>query len=70
MLQGYVWLLPVLWVVRFLKGVADTSMASGENAVTVSTNFWGIQVDIHQFIHVLQDNHVTVELHNTVIFHE
>lgn len=65
---------PVLWVMGLLERVADTGMAGGEDPLAVGTTFGGgggiVQVHGHELVHVLQDEHVAVELDDTVILGE
>lgn len=65
---------PVLGVVLLAEGVADAGVAGGEDALAVGTAGGGglgaVEVHGHELVHVLQDEHVRVELDDTVILGE
>jgi hypothetical protein len=58
---------PVLRVVRLLQRVAYTCMACREDLVALSTSTRRVEFHLHQLIHVVQDQHVAVQLHDAVI---
>ena len=45
-------------------------MARSENSVSRPILAWGIQFDIHEFVHISENQHVAVQLHNPVILGE
>lgn len=62
---------PVLGVVGLAQGVADAGVARGEDALGVGPTCGGsramVQGHGHELVHVLQDQHVAVELHDAVV---
>lgn len=62
---------PVGGVVGLLERVADAGVAGGEDALALGTALGGdcgvVEVHGHQLVHVLQDEHVAVQLDDTVI---
>lgn len=63
---------PVLGVVRLFQGVADAGVAGGEDALAGGDIALGgeggvVEVHGHELVHVLQGEHVAVELDDTVI---
>lgn len=66
---------PVLGVVRLLEGVADAGVAGSKDAlaralVTHLGDGGGIELEVHQLVHVAQDKHVRIELNDAVILDE
>jgi hypothetical protein len=61
---------PVLRVVRFLEGVADAGVAGSKDAVAFAGGAGRVEVEVHQLVHVAQDQHVAVELDDAVILLE
>lgn len=61
---------PISRIMRFLQGVAYTGMASSEDPFPLPFQARWIKLEIHQLVHVLQDKHVAVQLHYTVILCE
>jgi hypothetical protein len=53
--------------VRLLQGVADAGMAGGEDALARPLKTRRVELEIHQLVHVLADQHVAVELHDAVV---
>lgn len=62
---------PVLGVVGLAQGVADAGVARGEDALRVRAPRRGggavVQGHGHELVHVLQDEHVAVELDDAVV---
>lgn len=62
---------PVLGVVGLAQGVADAGVAGGEDALGVGPSPGGggavVQGHGHELVHVLQDEHVAVELDDAVV---
>lgn len=56
---------PVGRVMLFIHGVADTSMGSREDLVACD-----VEGEVHEFVHILEDYHVTVKLYNALVFYE
>jgi hypothetical protein len=52
---------------RLLERIAYTSMARGEHPVAFASRTRRIQFHFHQLVHILQHQHVTVELNYPVI---
>lgn len=63
---------PVLGVVSLLERVADASVAGGEDALSLALGGGGgvVEVHGHELVHVLEDEHVRVELDDAVILDE
>lgn len=59
---------PVLGIVRLLQRIADTSVTCSKDTVTTSGELWAIKRNVHQFVHVLEDEHVAVKLDDAFIF--
>lgn len=63
---------PVFGVVRFVEGVADAGVAGGEDAlgggrrrsvfVAGLVDLGVVEGEVHEFVHVAEDEHVGVEL--------
>jgi hypothetical protein len=49
----------------FLEWVANASMNRCEYFIAVN-----IQRQVHELVHVLQDQHIAVQLHDTLVFGE
>jgi len=58
---------PVFRIMRFLQRVADAGVASGEDALPLARHAGRIQLDFHQLVHVLGDQHVAVELDDALV---
>lgn len=63
-------LIPILRIVRLLQRVTHTCMAGRKDPWPHARRTWRIQLQVHQLIHVLQDQHIAIQLHNSVVFHE
>lgn len=63
---------PVLWVVGLFEGVADAGVSGGKDTLALALCGGGGVVEFHghELVHVLQDEHVRVELDDAVILHE
>lgn len=72
--EGAVCRNPVLWVMGLLERVADAGVAGGEDPLAVGTTMGGdggvVQVHGHELVHVLQDEHVAVELDDPLVLGE
>ena len=55
---------------RFMKWVADASMACGKNLIPLSFSAWRIQFNTHQLIHIAQHQHVTIKLYHTLVLRQ
>jgi hypothetical protein len=55
---------------RFLQRVADTGVTCSKDAITTTSKLRAVEGHIHQLVHVLEDEHVTVELDNTLVLDE
>ena len=53
---------------RLLQRIAHARVAGREHLVALPSHARGIQLQLHQFVHVVQDQHVAVQLHDAVIF--
>ena len=42
-------------------------MARSEYTVAGPRHLWWVQLDFHQLVHIVQDHHVTVELHHPLV---
>jgi hypothetical protein len=61
---------PVLGVMWFLERVAHACVACGEDSVALACHGSGIELEVHELVHVLEHHHVAVELHDAVVFGE
>ena len=61
---------PVRRVVFLPQGVANAGMARGEDSIPLAREVGGVEGEIHEFVHVAQDEHVAVELDDAVVFGE
>lgn len=63
---------PVAGVVRLLEGVADAGVASGEDAAADALFDVGrvVELEVHELVHVAQDEHVRVELDDALVLGE
>lgn len=55
---------------RFAQRVTHTRMASCEDALARPAHARRIQLQVHQLVHVLDDQHVAVQLHDALILHQ
>ena len=53
---------------RLLEWIADAGMAACKDTVSFALHPGWIELQIHQFVHVLENSHVAVQLDNSVIF--
>jgi len=58
---------PLLGIMRLLQGIADTGVTCCEDAVTATGELSTVKRDVHQLVHVLEDEHVAVKLDDTLI---
>jgi len=58
---------PLLRVMRLLQGVADTGVTCSKDAITTTSKLRAVERHVHQLVHVLEDEHVTVKLNDTLI---
>ena len=65
--EGAVLRNPVLRVVRLLQRIAYTCMACRKDLVALTTSARRVEFHLHQLIHIVQDQHVAVQLHDAVI---
>ena len=61
---------PVGRVVRLAERVADAGVAGSEDAVAFAGERGGVEGQVHELVHVAQDEHVAVELDDAVVFGE
>lgn len=61
---------PVLGIMWLLVWIANASMARCKNSLSLAITIHRIQLELHEFIHVPQYQHITVELDHPVIFFE
>ena len=61
---------PVSGIMRFLQRVAHTRVACSKDPLPLPTQARRVKLEIHQLIHVLQDQHVAVKLHHAVILYQ
>lgn len=59
--------IPVFGVVSFVERITNTSMACREDAVCIALHLRRIQLEIHQLVHVLENQHVPVKLDHALI---
>lgn len=60
--------LPVLGIMRLLQRVAHACVARREHLWALACRARRIQLHLHKLIHVLQHQHIRVQLYHTVIF--
>jgi hypothetical protein len=53
---------------RFLQRIANTSMPRGKHSLPLPRHTRGIKLHLHQLIHILQHQHIAIELHDAIIF--
>lgn len=61
---------PISRIMRFLQGVTHAGMASGEDPLPLPLQARRVKLEIHQLVHILQDQHVAIQLHDAVILCE
>lgn len=61
---------PVLWMVFLFQRIASALMGCCNYTISSHAHFRWIQVEIHQFIHILDNQHVTVKHHDAFILNE
>ena len=61
---------PIGRIMRFLERIADASVRGGEDPVSGSVELGAVERQVHQFVHVLQNQHVAVELYHAGVFDE
>jgi len=59
--------IPVLGIMGLLHRIADTSMTCRKDAFPFASAFHWIQFEIHELIHIFEDQHIAVELHHSII---
>lgn len=62
--------LPVLGVMRLLERIAHACMAGREHSVALACCARRVKLQLHQLVHVLQHQHVAVELHYAIVLLE
>ena len=62
--------LPILRIMRLLKRIAHAGMTGGKDTVSSPLQFRRIEFQIHQFVHVLERDHVAIQLDDAIIFDE
>ena len=53
-----------------LQWVTNTSVSCREDLIPLPLQLRPIQHHFHQLIHILHDQHITVELHDPIVFHQ
>jgi hypothetical protein len=61
---------PVFRIVRLLERIAHARVTCSEDAVAFASHACGVQLEVHELVHVLECHHVAVELHDAVVFGE
>jgi hypothetical protein len=61
---------PVFGIVWFLQRIAYTRVTCSEDAVPFARHASGIELEVHELVHVLYHHHVAVKLHDAVVFGE
>lgn len=62
--------IPFFGIMGFAQRIAGASMAGGKDSIPRASESRGIQLNIHQLVHILEDEHVTVQLHDAVELNE
>lgn len=55
---------------RFLQRIADTRMGRSKHTIPRPTQLRSVQFKFHQFIHILQRHHITIQLYHSLILDE
>lgn len=53
-----------------LQWIAYASMTGSEHSTSLTSHARWVQFKIHQLVHILQDEHVTIQLNNALILHK
>lgn len=61
---------PILRIMRFLQRITSARVPRGENPLPLPRHARRIELHLHQLIHVLQRQHVRIQLHDSVILDE
>lgn len=62
--------IPVLWMMFLFQRITSALMGSRNDTISSHANFRWIQLDIHQFIHILDNQHVAIKHHDAFILNE
>lgn len=62
--------IPIFGVMRLFQRIATTCVACCKNLFSRNITARRVQFKIHQFVHVFQNQHVAVQLYDSVIFDE
>lgn len=49
-------------IMRLLQWITNAGVTRGEDPVTLPLHRWGIEADVHELVHVLECQHVAVQL--------
>lgn len=52
---------------RLLQRITNTGMTRGKNTISRARQLGRVQFDIHQLIHILERDHVAIQLDDAVI---
>lgn len=58
---------PILGIMSLLQRITCASMTPCKHSISLPRHLWRIQLQIHQFIHILQDQHVAIKLYQSII---
>ena len=58
---------PIVGIMRLFERIANTRMARSKDPVPGAIAICRIKLNVHEFVHIPQDQHIAVQLHHTVI---
>lgn len=55
---------------RLLQWITHTRMSSRKNLLALPSKFRPIKLHLHQLVHILHDQHITIQLNHAIVFHQ
>lgn len=60
-------IIPILRIMRLLQRIANTSMTSCKHTLPRPRQLRGIELEIHQLVHIVERDHVAIQLDDALI---
>src|SRR4051812_28346941 len=60
--------IPILRIMWLLERITHTSMSRSKHLLSFPSQLWPVKFHLHQLVHILQYQHIAIQLHDSVIF--